>query len=61
MRHNDRAYFQFSGKPIDGSTGLYYFGARFYNPAIQRFITEDTYPGVKEDPQSLNRVLVHRE
>ncbi|MDA4115290.1 MAG: hypothetical protein OK442_01890 [Thaumarchaeota archaeon] len=50
-----QSYFQFSGKPVDGSTGLYYFGARFYNPAIQRFITEDTYPGVKEDPQSLNR------
>jgi RHS repeat-associated protein len=50
-----QAYFQFSGKPVDGSTGLYYFGARFYNPAIQRFITEDTFPGIKEDPQSLNR------
>ncbi len=50
-----QAYFQFSGKPIDGSTGLYYFGARFYDPSIQRFITQDTFPGVAEDPQSLDR------
>ena len=50
-----QTYFQFSGKPIDGSTGLYYFGARFYNPSMQRFITEDTFPGIKDDPQSLNR------
>ncbi len=34
--HNHR----FTGKPID-STGLYYFGARFYDPAIGRFITMD--------------------
>ncbi len=34
--HNHR----FTGKPID-STGLYYFGARFYDPTIGRFITMD--------------------
>lgn len=29
--------FQFTGKPVDIITGLYYFGARFYDPAIGRF------------------------
>jgi RHS repeat-associated protein len=52
---NGASFFQYTGKPVDPSTGLYYFGARFYDPAIERFITEDTYSGVKEDPQSLNR------
>jgi RHS repeat-associated protein len=51
------SFFQYTGKPIDPSTGLYYFGARFYAAALERFITEDTYPGVREDPQSLNRYV----
>jgi RHS repeat-associated protein len=45
----------FLGFVGDRRMGLYYFGARFYDPATQRFITEDTFPGIKEDPQSLNR------
>lgn len=45
----------YTGKPYDGVTSLYYFGARFYDPAIQRFVTEDAFSGVKEDPSG--RVL----
>jgi len=40
------------------STGLYYFDARYYDPAVGRFITADTPPiGDLEDPQSLNRYV----
>jgi RHS repeat-associated protein len=47
----------YTGKPYDGATGLYYFGARFYDPAIQRFVTEDSVTGSTMDPQSLNRYV----
>ena len=32
--------FQYSGRENDG-TGLYYFRARYYDPALQRFVSED--------------------
>jgi RHS repeat-associated protein len=32
--------FQYTGRENDG-TGLYYYRARYYNPVIQRFISED--------------------
>ncbi|MBI9100659.1 MAG: RHS repeat-associated core domain-containing protein [Spirochaetaceae bacterium] len=31
----------YTGKKIDSDTGLYYFNARWYDPALGRFITED--------------------
>jgi len=52
--------FRYTGKPSDGATGLYYFGARYYDPAIGRFITEDPHPGSISDPQSLNRYVYCR-
>src|SRR5690606_32444263 len=39
------------------SIGLYYYGARYYDPSIGRFITEDTYPGELANPQSQNLYL----
>ncbi len=48
---------QYSAKPYDTATGLYYFGARFYSPYIGRFITEDTYQGSLSDPLSQNRYV----
>ena len=32
--------FQYTGRENDG-TGMYYYRARYYNPALQRFISED--------------------
>ncbi|MBU7027823.1 MAG: hypothetical protein HXS48_12880, partial [Theionarchaea archaeon] len=44
----------FNGKERD-ATGLYYYGARYYDPEIGRFITRDPLGGVTLKPQSLNR------
>lgn len=43
----------FTGKELD-DTGLYYYGARYYDSEVGRFITRDTWPGEIRDPQSLN-------
>ncbi|MBP7892922.1 MAG: RHS repeat-associated core domain-containing protein [Firmicutes bacterium] len=32
---------RFTGKPEDGATELYYFGARYYGPEVGRFISRD--------------------
>jgi RHS repeat-associated protein len=41
------------------TTGLYYYGARYYDPSISRFITEDSpqYSNNIQDPLSLNRYI----
>jgi RHS repeat-associated protein len=44
----------FTGKECD-ATGLYYYGARYYDPEIGRFITRDPLIGRRIAPQSLNR------
>ncbi len=36
---------RYTGEPYDSATGLYYFGARYYDPTIGRFVTQDSYPG----------------
>jgi len=46
---------QFTGKKLDDETGLYYFGARYYDPLLGRFITPDTIVQNPSDPQTLNR------
>ena len=33
--------FQFTAREFNGETGLYYYRARYYEPAIARFISED--------------------
>jgi RHS repeat-associated protein len=33
--------FQFTGRENDGASGLYYYRARYYNPVLNRFISED--------------------
>ncbi|MHB8702455.1 MAG: RHS repeat-associated core domain-containing protein [Nitrososphaerales archaeon] len=53
--------FMYTGKQFDPSTGLYYYGARFYDDVLGRFITEDTNTGSREDPQSLNRYIYARD
>src|SRR5256712_4178042 len=51
----------FAGKIYDGSTGFYYFGGRFYDPTMGRVVTQDSSPGVREDPQSYDRYVYARD
>jgi len=49
------AWFYFTGKKLDEEAGLYYFGARYYDPGLGRFITPDTIVQNPGNPQTLNR------
>jgi RHS repeat-associated protein len=48
-------YNRFTDQFWDTETGLYYFGARYYDPAIGRFIQADTHSPDVYNPQGLNR------
>jgi RHS repeat-associated protein len=47
--------FTFAGEQVDGSTGLQYLRARYYDTAVGRLMSRDEYPGVAESPASQNR------
>jgi RHS repeat-associated protein len=46
--------YKFTGKELD-SCGLYFYGARYYDAQLGRFVTADTIVQAPYDPQSLNR------
>ncbi len=46
----------FTGQRLD-STGLYYYGARYYDPLIGRFISADTIVPNPANPQSFNSIV----
>lgn len=41
----DEIRFIFTGAPYFSGPGLYQMGARYFNPAVGRFITRDSYKG----------------
>lgn len=45
----------FHGKPFDDSSGLSYFGVRYYDPSLGRFMGVDPAPVSLGDLQSINR------
>ncbi|GEM_PF-1466922 len=47
--------FNFTGQRRDGGSGLLYYGARWYDPVVGRFISADTIVPQPGNPQSLNR------
>jgi len=47
--------YQFTGQRNDSSIGLYFYNARYYDPALGRFIQADTIVPSPGNPQSLNR------
>jgi RHS repeat-associated protein len=46
---------KFTGKELDASTNLYFYGARYYDHELGRFITADHTIQHPYDPQDLNR------
>jgi RHS repeat-associated protein len=52
--HNE---YTMSQKEFDGNTGLYYFGARYYDAEIGTWISQDSYRGEIENPASLARYM----
>ena len=54
----------YTGQRVDGETGLMPLGAgeRYYMPGIGRFIQQDSWTGINNIPQSLNRFsYVHNQ
>jgi RHS repeat-associated protein len=45
----------YTGQQFDQSTGLYSLRARFYNPAVGRFLSQDTWAVNYSNPIELNR------
>ncbi|MFH1173604.1 MAG: RHS repeat-associated core domain-containing protein [archaeon] len=52
----DPAQFAYTEKEYDAS-GLFYYGARYYDADIGRFTTADTFKGRTTEPASLNRYV----
>src|SRR6185312_11490226 len=46
---------RYTGQICDNETGLYYYGARYYDPQLGRFIQSDTLVPSTTAPQTLNR------
>jgi RHS repeat-associated protein len=54
--------YRFTGKEYDATTGLYYFGARYYMPEIGRFITADAAGKFeKKDPKTINLYSYYKD
>src|SRR5205085_1454564 len=47
-------FFGFAGEQRDAETGLVYLRARYYDPAIGRFLQRDSEAGDTKNPVSLN-------
>jgi len=46
--------YQFTGSELDPTTGLYHMGARFYDPTVGRWLSEDPLEGNAFEPATLN-------
>ncbi|MCI0711833.1 MAG: hypothetical protein L0154_16880, partial [Chloroflexi bacterium] len=49
--------FAYTGQQYDAATGLYFLRARYYDPAIGRFLSQDPYPVNTGNPVELNRYV----
>jgi len=52
--------FRFTGQREDATIGLYFYNARYYDPALGRFIAPDTIVPEPGNPQALNRYAYTR-
>ena len=46
---------RFTGQKLDPESGLYYYGGRYYDAELGRFISPDISVPQPKEPQSLNR------
>ncbi len=51
---------RYTDQILDEDTGLYYYGARYYDPELGRFTQPDSIVPSADDPQSLNRYTYTR-
>ncbi len=49
--------YQYTGQQFDSLTSLYSLRARYYNPALGKFLSQDTYPVNFNNPVELNRYV----
>jgi RHS repeat-associated protein len=47
--------YRYTGQELDSASGLYYYVARWYDPAVGRFLQPDTIVPSAANPQDLNR------
>ena len=52
--------FTFTGREWDASTGLYYYRARYYDPALGQFLSPDPLPAALDEPLGQNPYLYVR-
>jgi len=52
---SQKTAYRFTGQRIEDTLDLYYYGARWYDPVVGRFIQPDTVVPNPGNPQSLNR------
>jgi RHS repeat-associated protein len=48
---------RYTGKEFEDETGLYYFGARYYNPTIARFVSIDPVRAVEQNSKINQEIL----
>ncbi|MDO8527212.1 MAG: RHS repeat-associated core domain-containing protein, partial [Deltaproteobacteria bacterium] len=62
LNGSDHNPFLFAGKQYDQSTGLYYFGARYYDPLLGRFLNRDPlYQGTNHYTYAENNPLTGKD
>jgi RHS repeat-associated protein len=47
--------YRYTGQRVEAGIGLYYYGARWYDAALSRFVQADTVVPKPENPQGFNR------